>query len=124
MNQEGKRHYHLVSAMAVFRVQEPGQQEPSDNISTISMNTVLPLENKFVSAADLGNAQRNIQMQLHKQMEGVMVHVLDVVINALSYLGEMTKEEFYGAGVTAASPATPKPELSLLKGGQGDEANG
>ena len=125
MSQETKRHYYLVSAMAVFRVQEEGQEEPSDMISTISMNTVLPTEKAFVTAADLGNAQRNIQLQLHRQMEGVIVHVLDVVINALSYMGEMTKEEFYGPGVQEKDKGAngTRPELALLQGSQKDTLN-
>ena len=97
MNTE-KRHYHLASALMVFQTKVNGELQ--EQINTLSMNTVLPTSENRITAEDLGKTQQNLQMQLHNRMEGIEVIVLDVVFNSLSYLGEMTQEEFYGPGVT------------------------
>ena len=93
-----KRHYHLACALLVFQTKVNGELQ--DQINTLTLNTVLPTDEKNITAAHLGMTHQNLHMQLHQRMEGVEVIVLDVVFNSLSYLGEMTQEEFYGPGVT------------------------
>ena len=101
MSEALKRHYYLASALLVFQTKVDG--ELKEDLNTLTMNTVMPVEQNFITAADLGKTQQSLQIQLHKRMEGVEVVVLDVLFNGISYLGEMTKEEFYGAGVTQAA---------------------
>jgi hypothetical protein len=95
-----KRHFFLASAFALFQdIQDGTGVGP---VHSVPMNVVVPSEQQIVTARDLGVAQQNVQVQLHKRMGENQVEVVDVVFNSISYLGHMTDEEFYGQGVQKA----------------------
>lgn len=85
-----KKHYHLVLGSIVFK------EADSEVINAIQLNAILPTETQNIDAAQLGKAQQNLQFVFHKKMEDPTIQVVDVILSSFSYLGYMTKEEFYG----------------------------
>ena len=98
MNQ--KKHHHLVCAEITFSV--PNEKE---NLSTVKVNGVLLTKKKGIAMIDIGKAQQVAQQTFANSLGGREINLLDVVIIAISYLGEFTETEW---------KATP-PGLQLVK---------
>ena len=89
------------SVTLVFvRVDEP-EQPITDNLNALHIT-----RDPFLTKADLEAIQVHCQKQLHAKAEGIEIHVLELHINAISNLGRMTKEQFFGP---AKAPNTPAP---------------
>jgi hypothetical protein len=92
VNDNGKQHYHLVSAIVMFR--DPA----SEGIGTLSLNAVIhDPTTKNIPSRMIGKAQQLIQLAFHKKIEDQEVQVMDVFIVGFSYLGNMTPAEFAAA---------------------------
>lgn len=90
MTKQKALHYHLVCG-TLMCANEDG------DISSISLNAILPTEEKFINVPAIGKAQQALQMNFHQRMQGEdapKVNVVDVVIASISYLGLMTPEKF------------------------------
>lgn len=84
-----RRHHWLVSGKVTFiRGDDP-------NANSFEHNTAITNTKQFVTGRMIGEAQQMIQMHLFEQCPDPTMKVLNVHIQAVSYLGCMTKEEFY-----------------------------
>lgn len=87
-----RKHFYLCTCSITFVNKE------DEMVVTSKQNTMLRLKAKHVTVADLGKAQQTAQLQLIQKMDGLYnqdQHVIvDCVIDSISYLGEMTEEEF------------------------------
>lgn len=86
--QASRQHYFMVAGEVVFRVGE----EETPNM--MRCNAVVMSKDGRIAVPQLAQSQQALQMHFYKRMEGVTVHVLDVVILALMPLGVFTPEEF------------------------------
>lgn len=94
MNQEQKsnplRHFYLFTGeLNVLDTPD------SEVLNTIRLNAVSPMTNNYIRAMDLGIAQAAMQKQFMERMpEGWKGSVVEVIITNISYLGQMTNEQF------------------------------
>jgi hypothetical protein len=86
-----RQSYILVAGEIVFQMNE---DEPPN---AIRLNTVVTSRDGRVSVQHIGRAQQALQLQFFKRMGDPNLKVLDVVILAITPLGEFTPEEFNAA---------------------------
>lgn len=95
--QGNRRHHWLVSGKVLFIL--GGQEE----VSTFEHNTVITNTDRFVTANMIGEAQQSLQLQLFQQAADPHIQMINVHIQAVNYLGEMSKEQFYTPSPADAS---------------------
>lgn len=85
------RHYWLGSCEVMF-------SDAEGNIGQRRINTLLINDNQYVIQKDIGHIQQMTQVRLMKELsqetEVPQVKILDVYVQAISYLGKMTQGEF------------------------------
>lgn len=99
-----KTHHYLVSAKVLIQDKENG------NLTHMDLNCTIFTKFNFVTAKDIGNAQRTIQYLLFQRIPPEAVDVHDVHINSISYLGHMRQEEFL-AGTEHTKAQNPIAEM-------------
>lgn len=87
---EPKKHYFLVTSELVLL------DEDMVTTSITRLNAVIHGDSRQVNGRVLSKAQQAAQMNFYKQNGDSKLKVVDVVMLNLSYLGEMTEEEFLG----------------------------
>lgn len=99
---KGEKLYHwLVGGKVMFLL------GGAEDVSSFEHNTILTNTRPFVTANMIGSAQQAIQLQLFEQAGDPNIKMINVHIQTVNYLGEMSKEEFYTpppADETAAAP--------------------
>lgn len=80
------KHFYLCSANVTFMPEEGA-------VSHATLSTAIAADEPRVTVRELARAQQGVQISLFGKL-GQEVQVLDVVIMSVSYLGEMTEEEF------------------------------
>ena len=95
-----KQHYFLLAAQVIY---QKDKLERSRNF-----NILLTSEHPFVNRAQLGRAQQQAQVRYFTEIDTDQKStVVDVFIQSVSHLGEMTEAEFH-AGFNY--PGKPEPE--------------
>ena len=96
-----KQHYFLLAAQVIY---QKDKLERSRNF-----NTLITSNTKAVNRAQLGRAQQQAQVRYFTEFDSEQKsNVVDVFIQGISYLGEMTEAEFHG---DFDYPGKPEPEL-------------
>ena len=96
------KHYFLISGSIMFTV---GDIEKLENIqpSNIFVNAIVRHDDQNFPARKLAKAQQNLPKSfVMKLPEPELANIHDIIILSVSYLGEMTEEEFQ------AAPEEPK----------------
>ena len=84
-----KQHYFLLAAQVIY---QKDKLERSRNF-----NILITSNTKTVNRAQLGRAQQQSQVRYFTEFDSEQKsNVVDVFIQGVSYLGEMTEAEFHG----------------------------
>lgn len=83
-----KFHYFLVSGEVIFTHPE------SEGIASMRLNTFLKLNSKVVATRNIAKAQQVLQVRMFERIQDGQAQVQDVYIAGISYLGQMTEEEW------------------------------
>ena len=83
-----KLHHHLIIGRIVFSPKD------SEEVACLDLNAVISHDKPTIPVALLGKTQQTLQLQFFNRMKNPELEVRDVIILGLSYLGEMTAEEF------------------------------
>lgn len=106
-----KLHYFLIAGIVGINVQQEIDGVTTDNPSSSPANAVVRHDSVNFPAHRLGRAQQNLTKAfIQKVPEEIkpMLSIMDVVITNVSYLGEMTEEEFQAEAPDLAAPAIPQ----------------
>jgi hypothetical protein len=112
-DQQVARHHWLVSGKVIFLSGDEGNEAGNFEHNTVITNT-----GKIVTARMIGQAQQMLQMELFKQLPDPRLKIVNVHIQGVHYLGEMTKDQFYtpppaeetAEGETGPNVATDQPD--------------
>lgn len=108
-----KQHYYLMSGQVRYEVK--------GETFTVNLNTLLQNENQFVIMKDIGQTQQAMQVRFFREVMAPSPDVIlkDVFIQAVSYLGHMTKEEFNAKPEPLPSDTKPedKPAQEAVEAG-------
>ena len=95
-----KKHYFLLAAQVIY---QKDKLERSRNFNILIMS-----DTKTVNRAQLGRAQQQAQVRYFTEFDSEQKsNVVDVFIQGVSHLGEMTEAEFHGE---FDYPDKPEPE--------------
>lgn len=95
-----KKHYFLLATQVIY---QKDKLERSRNFNILIMS-----DTKTVNRAQLGRAQQQAQVRYFTEFDSEQKsNVVDVFIQGVSHLGEMTEAEFHG---DFAYPGKPEPE--------------
>ena len=95
-----KKHYFLLAAQVIY---QKDKLERSRNFNILIMSNT-----KTVNRAQLGRAQQQSQVRYFTEFDSEQKsNVVDVFIQGVSYLGEMSEAEFHGE---FDYPGKPEPE--------------
>ena len=95
-----KKHYFLLAAQVIY---QKDKLERSRNFNILIMS-----DTKTVNRAQLGRAQQQAQVRYFTEFDSEQKsNVVDVFIQGVSHLGEMTEAEFHG---DFDYPGKPEPE--------------
>ena len=99
-----KQHYFLLAAQVIY---QKDKLERSRNF-----NILITSNTKTVNRAQLGRAQQQAQVRYFTEFDSEQKsNVVDVFIQGVSHLGEMTEAEFHGEFGYPGKPE-PKPEIA------------
>jgi len=90
--------FFMVSATAIYRVGDPEEGQAKQR----SLNVLLEHDNMNLTKKELDEANRAIINRLNKENNVEPNQILDVVFNAISILGMMPADVFYGTKEEAA----------------------
>ena len=101
-----KKHYFLLAAQVIY---QKDKLERSRNFNILIMS-----DTKTVNRAQLGRAQQQAQVRYFTEFDSEQKsNVVDVFIQGVSHLGEMTEAEFHGdfdyPGKPEPDPTTAEP---------------
>lgn len=103
------KHYFLISGSIMFTV---GDIKNLENIqpSNIFVNAIVRHDDTDFPARKLAKAQQNLHKSfIMKLPEPELTNIHDIVILSVSYLGEMTEEEFQVAPEEPKLPSEEQP---------------
>ncbi len=104
-----KKHYFLISGSIMFTV---GDIEKLENIqpNNVFVNAIVRHDDKNFPARKLAKAQQNLHKSfVMKLPEPELANIHDIIILSVSYLGEMTEEEFQAAPEELKLPTGEQP---------------
>ena len=104
-----KKHYFLLAAQVIY---QKDKLERSRNFNILIMS-----DTKTVNRAQLGRAQQQAQVRYFTEFDSEQnSNVVDVFIQGVSHLGEMSEAEFHGEfdypGKSEPEMADPAPEIT------------
>lgn len=113
-----EKYFHLVAAEVSFRTTPKDGEEVQ--IGAQRINVVLASDDGQVPGRQLDRAQQQAQIKFLELAQDPTLQVFDVFIIGISFLGQMTQEEFFKTQdqVTAEQAAATKqvrPVLSIVK---------
>lgn len=101
-----KKHYFLLAALVVYQRDKLERQKP--------LNVLIPSDTATVNRGQLGRAQQQAQVRFFTEFDRERKsEVVDVFVQSVSYLGEMTDKEFHAEfyiDPNAPEQAEPAPE--------------
>lgn len=101
-----KKHYFLLAALVVYQRDKLERQKP--------LNVLIPSDSATVNRSQLGRAQQQAQVRFFTEFDRERKsEVVDVFVQSVSYLGEMTEKEFHAefyVDPDAPVQAEPAPE--------------
>ena len=101
-----KKHYFLLAALVVYQRDKLERQKP--------LNVLIPSDTATVNRSQLGRAQQQAQVRFFTEFDRERKsEVVDVFVQSVSYLGEMTEKEFHAefyVDPNAPVQAEPAPE--------------
>lgn len=84
-----KKHYFLLAALVVYQRDKLERQKP--------LNVLITSDTATVNRSQLGRAQQQAQVRFFTEFDTERKsQVTDVFVQSVSYLGEMTEQEFHG----------------------------
>ncbi|WP_290870392.1 hypothetical protein [Aquabacterium sp.] len=111
MSKSETHHFYLIAGMVMFSV---GKDEDGQ-ISSVPTNAVVRhTDGTKFPAAKLAKAQQNLHKTLIMKMPEEakpLITVRDIIITNVSYLGEMTEEEFQAPADVPDAVQPPAPEV-------------
>ena len=104
-----KKHYFLLAALVVYQRDKLERQKP--------LNVLIPSDTATVNRGQLGRAQQQAQVRFFTEFDRERKsEVVDVFVQSVSYLGEMTEKEFHAEfyiDLNAPDPVEPAPEAGV-----------
>lgn len=101
-----KKHYFLLATLVVYQRDKLERQKP--------LNVLIPSDTATVNRSQLGRAQQQAQVRFFTEFDRERKsEVVDVFVQSVSYLGEMTEKEFHAEfyiDPNAPEPVEPAPE--------------
>ena len=101
-----KKHYFLLAALVVYQRDKLERQKP--------LNVLISSNTATVNRSLLGRAQQQAQVRFFTEFDREQKsEVVDVFVQSVSYLGEMTEKEFHAEfyiDPNAPEQAEPAPE--------------
>ena len=103
-----KKHYFLLAALVVYQRDKLERQKP--------LNVLIPSDTQTVNRSQLGRAQQQAQVRFFTEFDRERKsEVVDVFVQSVSYLGEMTEKEFHAEfyvdpNAPAEQPVEPEGE--------------
>lgn len=83
-----KKHYFLLAALVVYQRDKLERQKP--------LNVLIASDTATVNRSQLGRAQQQAQVRFFTEFDHERKsEVVDVFVQSVSYLGEMTEKEFH-----------------------------
>ena len=83
-----KKHYFLLAGLVVYQRDKLERQKP--------LNVLIPSDTATVNRSQLGRAQQQAQVRFFTEFDReCKSEVVDVFVQSVSYLGEMTEKEFH-----------------------------
>ena len=103
-----KKHYFLMAAVVVYQRESLERQKP--------LNVLMTSDTQTINRSQLGRAQQQAQVRFFTEFDKERkANVVDVFMQSVSYLGEMTEKEFHAEfyiDPNAPKPVEPVPETS------------
>ena len=103
-----KKHYFLLATLVVYQRDKLERQKP--------LNVLIPSDTASVNRSQLGRAQQQAQVRFFTEFDRERKsEVVDVFVQSVSYLGEMTDKEFHAEfyiDPNAPEQAEPAPETA------------
>lgn len=97
-----EKHYFLLATLVVYQKDKLERNKP--------LNILVTSDEQFVTRTQLGRAQQQAQVRFFTEFDTERKsQVTDVFVQSVSYLGEMTEQEFHGefyVDPNAEAPAT------------------
>ena len=98
-----KKHYFLLAALVVYQRDKLERQKP--------LNILITSETQTVNRSQLGRAQQQAQVRFFTEFDRERKsEVVDVFVQSVSYLGEMTEQEFHAEFYVDPNAPEPAPE--------------
>lgn len=91
-----KKHYHLIWGEVIYV-----RKDAPERIQALDLNACLITDKREVSSANLAEAQATLQQGLELRIDPELIDVKDAIIKSLTWLGEMTVNEFAGGDILA-----------------------
>ena len=114
-----KKHYFLLAALVVYQRDKLERQKP--------LNVLITSDTATVNRSQLGRAQQQAQVRFFTEFDRERKsEVVDVFIQSVSYLGEMSEQEFHAEfyidpDIPASAPEPEgEPVEELVETGQPD----
>jgi hypothetical protein len=82
-------HFHLAAGEILFH--ETGNDAAA---GSVRLNAMLVTQTANITASDIGRVQQALQLNFFQKTGDAAITIVDVVLLNLSYLGQMTQEEF------------------------------
>lgn len=101
-----KKHYFLMAAVVIYHRESWERQK--------TLNVLLTSDTQTINRSQLGRAQQQAQVRFFTEFDKERkADVVDVFMQSVSYLGEMTDKEFHAefyVDPNAPEPVEPAPE--------------
>ena len=94
-NAAEKHHYFLIAGVILFGTKVEGREEP--NIGSAPCNAIVRHDATTFPVRKLAKAQQNLHSAFIQKIPGealMLMSIHDIVITNVSYIGEMTEDEF------------------------------
>lgn len=98
-----KKHYFLMAAVVIYQRESLERQKP--------LNVLLTSNTQTINRSQLGRAQQQAQVRFFTEFDKERkANVVDVFMQSVSYLGEMTDKEFHAEFYVDPNAPTVEPE--------------
>lgn len=89
-------HYHLIAGNVIYQ-ENNIVGEPENPMRVMTLNSIIRTDTDAFAVRYIAQAQQSLQYYFHEKMHNNNLRVVDVVILNVSYLGNMSEEEFHHA---------------------------
>jgi hypothetical protein len=113
METADKAHYFLIAGVILFAHVDPANPDAEPNMGSAPVNALVRHDSQNFPVRKLAKAQQNLHKSFVTKLPEeahATLGVHDIVITNVSYLGEMTEEEFQQEDAPVEPEAAPVPE--------------